>query len=357
MKLEGIFEGSIYCSSCRRLYTEQNNLEFYHRRNLPSLALQRNSLKSLIQTNCITKSVVTLLSGSYPTVNIWQVDTNRIFATRGKWLFRSEDGGQTWKKIRALPSSSGPMGILPTGFCVKGTSIYLGEYPLQRSQKPAVLRSTDGGNTWSIVTSPDVRHIHAVKADTFSNDIFITTGDRDNESMIARLSNNGLDIIGSGEQLWRAVDIEFTPNEIIWGMDCPFAELNKIVRLNRGNIGATEPKVEILHSCTSPIYYSDSVQIDGEHHVFFSTAIEPATRPEHSAVVLHGSTVDEFETWETIAEYSHSTPLLNRYFNTNAYIFIAADEKRGLFFNPYNTNTDHGQMKNIPISQLRNSLG
>lgn len=353
MKLEGICEGAVYASGCRSLYTEQNHLDFRQCSRLPSTVPQEQSFQRFLQTNCLTKAVLTRLFGSFPTVNIWPVDTNQIYGSRGRSVFRSRDAGETWDTIHQLPPSSGPMGILPTGFYATDDTLLLGEYPLDGTTEPRLLESADGGDSWTTIAIPDARHIHAVTVDPFTGDRWITTGDSDEESMIARVTDTGLDIVGTGSQLWRAVDLVFTPNAVLWGMDCPYVEKNRIVKIDRDQIGTENPSVETLHTVSSPVYFSATRNIDGEQHVFFSTAIEPATTPEHSAHILHSSSVDGFETWTTLVEHDHSSPPLASFVNTNAYIFLAAHPERGLFINPYNTDSGHGEIENIPINRLQ----
>ncbi|OYR60105.1 hypothetical protein DJ83_10400 [Halorubrum ezzemoulense] len=171
--------------------------------------------------------------------------------------------------------------------------------------------------------------------------------------MIGRLTADGIEVVGTGSQLWRAVDLVFTPESVIWGMDCPYAEENRIVRLNRNDIGVDEPSVETLHTVHSPVYFADAIELDGEYHVFFSTAIEPAVGPKHTARVLYGSSIDGFDTWQTLASYERQPRLLDAVIDTNAYVFLATHPERGLFFNPYNTQRHGGEIHNIPINRFQ----
>ncbi|WP_178917802.1 hypothetical protein [Natronomonas gomsonensis] len=235
--------------------------------------------------------------------------------------------------------------------------MYLGEYPLNDDMRPRVLQSVDGGETWKTAATPAARHVHAVTIDPFTGDRWVTTGDGDNESMIGRLTEDGLETVGIGSQMWRAVDVAFTPDAVLWGMDCPYSRKNRLLRLERDQVGANKPSVETLHTVTSPVYFAETVELDGQYHVFFSTAIEPATAPRHSACVLHGSTADDFDTWQTLATYDRASSPLASVFDTNAYVFLAADADRGLFVNPYNTDTDSGTIRNVPVRHLRTHVG
>jgi len=245
------------------------------------------------------------------------------------------------------------MGVLPTGLCVTDDAVYLGEYPLDNTAQPRVLRSRDDGATWDTVATPPARHVHAVTVDPFTGDRWVTTGDGDNESMLGLLTADGLEIVGTGSQLWRAVDLVFTPESILWGMDCPYAETNRIVRLDRADIGVTDPPVETVHTVQSPVYFADVIELDNDYHVFFSTAIEPATEPGHTARVLHGTSADGFENWRTLATYDKGSRPLDAIVDTNAYVFLAADSNRGLFINPYNTERHGGTIRHIPVNRIK----
>ncbi len=355
MKLEGIWEDMLYTSDSQNVYDERGGLEFTQVSHLPSLGIRTGSLSRLLQTNSVTKEVLSQLVGPYLTTNVWRVTTDELYATQGNRLFRSLDNGNSWVAVRQLPASSGPMGILPSGFCAHEGIIYLGEYPLDRSQQPRLLASRNDGVSWTTIASFDARHIHSVQVDPYTGDRWITTGDTDDESMILRLSEGELEVIGTGSQLWRAVDLAFTPSAILWGMDCPYTEENRIVKLDRNDLNAEDPPVETLHTVSSPVYYAETLEISGEYHVFFSTAIEPATEPQHEACVLHATSADSFETWETVVSYKKGRHPLSTIVDTNSYIFMATHPERGLFVNPYNTQKDHGTIRNVPVTQFQQS--
>lgn len=356
MKLGGISQGTLYSSGCASVFAGSNPRNIRRIGRLPDVGVRGQSTSRVLQTYCASKAVLERLFGTYPTTNVWPVDTDELYATRGNRLLRSDDRGETWVDVRRLPRSSGPMGILPTGLCVTDEHLYVGEYPLDDVQ-PRILQSPDGGETWTTAATPDARHVHAVTIDPFTGDRWVTTGDGDDESMLGRLTGNGIETVGTGSQLWRAVDLAFTPDAVLWGMDCPYATENRLLRLERDQVGANEPSVETLHTVTSPVYFAETVELDGEYHVFFSTTIEPATAPQHTACVLHGSTADDFDTWRTLATYDRASPLLASVFDTNAYVFLAACSDRGLFVNPYNTDTDSGMIRNIPVRHLRTHGG
>lgn len=353
MKLEGQSVNEIYTSECRDVLKENGTESFRYCGTLPNRGFRKQSLQRLLQTNCLSRYLIARLVGPFPIVNVWPIDANLLYGSCGRSLFRSFDTGETWTRIHQFPPSSGPMGILPTGLCSTDDTLTVGEYPLDDSREPRVLQSNNRGNTWHTIETISARHIHGVTLDPYTGEYWITTGDTDQDSMIARLRKDGLEVIGTGSQLWRAVELVFTPEAVLWGMDCPYLEENRIVKLSRDQIEKSEPAVETLDTISSPVYFAETINFDGEQHVFFSTAIEPATSPEHVARVIHGSSADGFETWRTIATYNRSSPSLAGLLDTNAYIFLTAHPERGLFFNPYNTDTDSGVIRKLSLNRLR----
>ena len=85
-------------------------------------------------------------------------------------------------------------------------SVFFGEYTinLQHKNDTHLYRSTDGGKTFrKILTFPKtVRHIHFVKYDPYEKCIWLGTGDADEESMLMKSSDNGdtWETVGKGSQ-------------------------------------------------------------------------------------------------------------------------------------------------------------
>ena len=91
------------------------------------------------------------------------VDPNIIFAgTRPSALFRSKDGGQTWKKLSVELAETCPAVIIPRVTAllvdpVDHNNIWAGV------EVDGVRRSKDGGDTWEVVngglTDPDIHNL------------------------------------------------------------------------------------------------------------------------------------------------------------------------------------------------------
>jgi len=280
----------------------------------------------------------------------------------------SHDGGATWELSRTLPDSSGPMGILPTGLCVHDGAVFLGEYPLAATDSPRILRSTDFGETWSTVAQlDDVRHVHSIQVDPYTDELWVTTGDSGSECRIGRLRNGTVECIGSGGQEWRAVELAFTPDAVVWGVDSVYLPSNPIFRLARSAFGS-DSSPETLHEASSSIYYATTLTVDATQWIIVSTAMEAgadSTGPKNQtaysdrATVLAASSATDFTTWHELAAYEKQRVPVDRWNPqdsvpiANAYVFLASDPDRGLVANPHNTARDDGTIVHYPPAYFR----
>jgi hypothetical protein len=367
MKLQGVTAGLVDATDDRGVLRETDGGDFETVGRLPNPAHGTESLSFRAKTSRRWREPLAALVGRFPAVSLWRLSDRSLLATSGQWLFTSRDGGRTWNARPALPASSGPMGVLPPAVCHDGDEILLGEYPLDDTV-PRVRRSTDGGRSWqTVVTLPEVRHVHAVQRDPYSGDLWVTTGDEDHECLIGRLRDDAFVPVGGGSQRWRAVELAFTPDAVLWGTDCPYADRNDLFRLDRERIDEPNPSPDRVGTVTNPVYFSETVRRDDELWVAFSTAIEPerdstasgeSAGGEGAASVVAASSATGFSDWTTLASYrkrsvlADRSALAGRLPRTNAYVFLAADPERGLFLNPYNTDRHDGALVVVPTEQF-----
>jgi hypothetical protein len=66
-----------------------------------------------------------------------------------------------------------------------------------------------------------IRHVHAIQKDPYTDKLWVCTGDDDEESMVAWSDNEFKTIheIGHGSQLWRVCQLIFTEDAVLWGTD------------------------------------------------------------------------------------------------------------------------------------------
>jgi hypothetical protein len=374
VNLQGTLNGRLYATSGRKLYREHREstggeVEFRPVGSLPVVGSGLSGVFERLQTGDPWKRAVEAVVGSYRTANVWPLSGTELLATTGTCAFVSGDGGRSWSRSLALPESSPPMGVLPSCVCVDGDATYLGEYPLSESARPRLLRSTDRGRTWeTLLTLEDVRHFHSVAVDPYGGDLWATTGDRDGECRILRTSGGDLETVGRGSQAWRAVELAFTGDSVLWGVDCAYADANPVFELPRSALETGAPDPRQVGELDSSVYYAETLAVDGTEWVVLATAAEtgvdrtaPAGRrgsDDRGATVVAGSDASGFTEWRRLARYPRKrTPADRtgdppRIPSANGYVFLAADPERGVFVNPLNTVHD-GEIRRIPRSAFR----
>jgi hypothetical protein len=185
-----------------------------------------------------------------------------ILAFAGGYLWRSTDGGHAFHRVEKVGvfGIGRGRGIMPKAFAEDREGIiYYGEYYENPRHEPVCIhRSLDDGKAWQVIYqfgAGDIRHVHSLSVDPYTNALWVTTGDRDQECIIAYSVDKGVTFhtVGTGSQQWRAVDIIFTRDSVYWGTDAPSIQ-NWICRLDRQTLA-----VEKICKVDGPIYYSTSL--------------------------------------------------------------------------------------------------
>lgn len=356
MRLQAARNGSVYATAGRYVLKCVDGGRFNQLGQLPLPNTRRDRLVYRMLTSGQWQSVIDRFIGRVATVNLWPLSAVNLLASVGRQLFISDDAGKSWQRIHRLPDSSGPMGVLPSAIEHHDGVTYLGEYPLSDAATPHVLVSNDYGRSWSEhISIPNVRHIHSIQRDPYTGDIWVTTGDRDSESKIGRLTDDALEAVGGGNQMWRTVELAFTSTAILWGMDCAYTVNNRIFKLQRREITTDNPSPATVGRTPGSVYYGESITVGDEELVVFSTAMEtgqdstgPANQADSSppGVVVATSSASGFTDWHQLLSYNRRRVLadsLPRILpRANGYVFLAADQEQGLFVNPFNTSADDG---------------
>ena len=246
----------IYKSIGRNLYYSNDmGVNWKLRARLPMTDLRSVSLFSNILSR--------LLRSGFYHLHVLDNKSLLVFANRSIYLLKQDS--TSFKYVGPIRSSK------PLLISVHEDVIVYGEYTrnVERTAVP-LYKSDDAGVSWFIAhTFKDIRHIHGVFFDRFSDKYFITTGDSDEESSILMTDKDFLKFekLLTGSQKYRAVQLLFDPNFIYYGSDAPDTA-NYLYRLSR-NSG----QLECLSEVGAPVFFGAKV-LD---YYFFATAIEKSS--------------------------------------------------------------------------------
>jgi hypothetical protein len=171
-----------------------------------------------------------------------------IAMSAGRMWYRSGDDQKFVETMKLRHYGVGiGQGIRNNGFeKLQNGTVLFGEYFANKGQTNVRLYSSeDDGKTWQVKHQFDpgeIRHIHAVQQDPYTEKAWILTGDGDEESMIAWTDDGGenLNPIGKGNQRWRVTQLAFTENALFWGADTRNAEESGIYRWDRKTHSVTK---------------------------------------------------------------------------------------------------------------------
>ena len=201
------------------------------------------------------------------------LDSGALLAvTRGRLVRRAPSG--RWRTTMALSGWHRPT---RNGLTIDGRGrVWLAQYARNRAraQPMQLWRSDDDGLSFApALTLPagDVRHIHFVAHDPVDGATWCGTGDRDAECRLYRSADGdgGFELIGGGDQRWRAVGLALLADAIVWGTDAGRDRPdygNRILRMCRKT-----GQIEELGRLSGPVHGVTSTA-DGD--VLLSTGVE-----------------------------------------------------------------------------------
>ncbi len=186
--------------------------------------------------------------------NVRRTASGALLAVADRALFRREGAGGAFVRVGGVGRGSRP---LHRGLCItRGGRILVGEYFDNPERGPVHLfASDDDGRSFGVAYSfpaGAIRHIHGVQEDPYTGRIWIQAGDEGLEPGLYRsdAALSRVERAGGGEQLWRSVSLQFTPEAILWGTDSP-DEPSRIVRWSRNG-----GRPESVQPVGGPVYYS-----------------------------------------------------------------------------------------------------
>ena len=360
MKLEGIDNGGVLVTAGRRVCRIDPQAGYERLGTIPRPPSVRQAVMGSRPVHRLLSTVV----GRFPTTNCWRLAPEVLLATHGRYVWRSGDDGDTWMHVHTLPPDSGPMGVLPTSVCVHEGVTYLAEYTL--GDGPArILRSPNAGRSWRPYLVTDrCRHFHGVFADPFDGELWATAGDADVECAIGRLRDRQFVPVGGGSQRWRAVDLAFTPDAIVWGMDCAYADRISVFRFDRDTFGSGDPVA--VHQVDASVYYLATIETPDETWIAAATQAEVGAdrtagdrngrTDGRTARVWVASDRTDLRTWRVAASYRRMpapADRIDRLPAANGYVYLAGDPQIGLVINPFSVGTEAGRLHRVPTERLR----
>ncbi|OYR46155.1 glycosyl hydrolase [Halorubrum sp. Hd13] len=357
LKLGGVEDGVVHATRGLSVGTWSRAHGFE-----PSGSIPGSGTVARLSDSPVVGGLLARLTGSVTTTNLWPIGGDRLLATVGDELFLSTDRGRSWRVVRRLPESSGPMGVLPSAVCRHEGRVYLAEYPL--GDETAKVAVSEDGSRWSThVSRSDVRHFHGLFHDPYTGSLWGTTGDTDGESAIGRFVDGKFRPVGRGSQTWRAVDLAFTPESVLWGMDCSYAPRIEILRLSRDDIPppstdrhVDRPAPKAVATVDGPVFYAETVRSDETTWVVFSTASTTgtdSTGPKNGGAdsgavrVIAASRRSGYERWHQLVVRERAPALgaaVPRVPTANAYAFLASTASREVLINPFNTSRSNGEI-------------
>jgi hypothetical protein len=217
--------------------------------------------------------------------NVVGLDSDTAFLTFGKSLGVLRGGRvelldpQLARPTRVL---RGGCGVTPDG------EVFFGEYVPNPERGPIRIYSYSRASNKVRVArqfaAGEIRHIHGIFWDRHEGALWMTAGDVGGECRIVR-SRDGfqtMDVVGSGDETWRAVSLQFTADAFYYGTDAEF-RANSLYRVDRHTGERTE-----LAQVPQTVFYSQSVGDD----LFFGTTAELGSRPESAVWRVGGRSAE-----------------------------------------------------------------
>lgn len=144
----------------------------------------------------------------------------------GTYWFLPENERKFIKTMEINHYGFGNQGVRNVGLVsTRRNDFYYGEY-FQNSENASVMvyQFNSLSRSWKTLfefPSGQIRHVHAIQEDPYTDKIWICTGDSDDQSSITWTDNNfeGVETLGNGSQLWRSCQLVFTEQSVLWGTD------------------------------------------------------------------------------------------------------------------------------------------
>jgi hypothetical protein len=235
-------------------------------------------------------------------------------------IYRAAPGETAMTRAFRITRGSRPLNI-----AVDGNRVLFGEYGDLEACEVCIYVSDDGGKSFDVgyrLPRGDVRHIHNVLVDPHQNHYWVFAGDFDRQPGIAALSKDlkSLDWIIRGGQRCRAVSAIIQPDRLIYGTDSN-TERNFIVALDKRNGRAND----LLEVEGSSLYATNF----GPLHAI-STCVEPNPAcPSRECALYVSADGDDWK--RTIAHRKDCFDFIYNQYGTIVLPYSHAKTTRGMY--------------------------
>ena len=216
--------------------------------------------------------------------NVIPLSNGDLFVTFDKTVGVVRDG-----RYQELTGLARPCRVLRSACAIDDRGdVYFGEYLANDERgEMRIYRYTPGHDAIEVAhTFPagSIKHIHGIYSDPFTDSLVCLTGDEPDECRMIKSSDGfrTTEIIGKGDETWRAVSILFDERSMYYGMDAEFRS-NHIYRFDR----ETEDRTS-LGEVNGTVFYSKKLGPE----LFFATTAENAPSQTENVAAIWNVTPD-----------------------------------------------------------------
>jgi hypothetical protein len=235
-------------------------------------------------------------------------------------------------------------GSRPLSFEKIGNKLIFGEYRSNPERSHISIFSIDLNEKPLLVkafTFEGIRHIHGIYQDPYTEVVYITTGDENNEAAIYKTDESfqAMEKLVSGSQQTRAIKLLFDENFIYFGSDAPH-EKNYLYKFNKQDKQLTQ-----LTEVGSSVFHGCKVN----NWLFFSTAIEPSKVNKTKYAEVWAS--PDGDNWKCILTFKKDIFSM-RYFQYGQIFFPnGPGDGINLWLSPFATKQSNKTIK-IPLTKI-----
>lgn len=220
--------------------------------------------------------------------NVLPLNNGDLFVTFDKSIGIVRNG-----KYQTLKGLNRPCRVLRAACAIdKNGDVFFGEYLANTERGEMRIykyrQGSDTIETAHVFPPSSIRHIHGLYFDAFTDSIFCLTGDDDKECCFWQ-SFDGFkttEIVGEGDETWRAVSILFDKKSFYYGMDAEY-RTNHIYKVDRETMQRTS-----LGEVNGTVFYSKQI---GKNLFFTTTAENAPSQTENVAALWHVDENDRLE--------------------------------------------------------------